>query len=100
MLFQDRSAAEGWLEKWRERLVQEGQSELNRQKIMRATNPAYIPRNHRVEQVISAALGDDFKPFYKLLDILARPLDNQPENIEFQNPPLPDEIVRETFCGT
>ncbi|MDE0992633.1 MAG: YdiU family protein [Rhodospirillales bacterium] len=100
MLFEDRSAAEGWLVKWRERLVQEGQSELDRQKIMRATNPAYIPRNHRVEQVISAALGEDFKPFYKLLDILSRPFDDQPENIEFQNPPLPDEIVHETFCGT
>jgi uncharacterized protein YdiU (UPF0061 family) len=88
------------LEKWRERLVQEGQSELNRQKIMRATNPAYIPRNHRVEQVIAAALDGDFKPFHKLLDILSRPFDDQSENIKFQNPPLRDEIVHETFCGT
>jgi uncharacterized protein YdiU (UPF0061 family) len=99
-LFEDRSAAEGWLVKWRARLVQEGQRELDRQKVMRATNPAYIPRNHRVEQVIAAALDGDFKPFHKLLDILSRPFDDQSENIKFQNPPLRDEIVHETFCGT
>jgi len=99
-LFEDPSAAQGWLVKWRTRLTREGRSELERQIAMRAMNPAYIPRNHRVEEVIAAAIEGDFDPFEKFVDVLSRPFDDQPRNIDFQNPPLPEEIVRETFCGT
>jgi len=99
-LFEDQSMAEGWLVKWRARLSQEGRSQLERQTAMRAMNPAYVPRNHRVEEIIAAALEGDFHPFEKFIDILSRPFDDQPRNIDFQNPPLPEEIVRETFCGT
>jgi uncharacterized protein YdiU (UPF0061 family) len=67
---------------------------------MRATNPSYIPRNHRVEEVIRSALEGDFSPFEKIVDVLSLPFDDQPENINFQNPPQRKEIVHETFCGT
>ena len=67
---------------------------------MRTVNPAYIPRNHRIEEIIYAALEGNFSPFEKLNDILSHPFDEQIENIEFQKPPLPEEIVHETFCGT
>jgi len=67
---------------------------------MRAVNPAYIPRNHRIEQVISAALTGDYRPFEILTNILSRPFDDQLQNEIFQLPPLPEEEVRETFCGT
>jgi len=67
---------------------------------MRAVNPAYIPRNHRIEQVISAALAGDYRPFEILTNILSTPFDDQLQNAIYQLPPLPEEEVRETFCGT
>ena len=46
---------------------------------MRAVNPAFIPRNHRVEAVIEAAVNrDDFAPFEELLTVLSKPYDDQP----------------------
>jgi uncharacterized protein YdiU (UPF0061 family) len=67
---------------------------------MRAANPAYIPRNHRIEEVIEAALAADFEPFEKLMQVLATPFEDQPENDQYSNPPRPDQIVPATYCGT
>ena len=99
-LFENPEDAEGWLVKWRARLSDEIRGEPDRQAAMRNVNPAYIPRNHRVEEVIAAALEGDLEPFETLSDILSRPFDDQPEYAEYQSPPKPGEIVHETFCGT
>ena len=98
--FDGAPAFENWVEKWRARLERETQSEPERQSAMRKTNPAYIPRNHRVEAVIQAACKGDFKPFETLHSILSTPFHDQQENIVYQQPPLPEEVVHETFCGT
>jgi uncharacterized protein YdiU (UPF0061 family) len=99
-LFKNQLAAEGWLMKWRQRLCQNTSSDRERQKSMHAINPAYIPRNHRIEEIILASLEGNFSPFEKLNDILSNPFEEQIESIEFQKPPLPEEMVHETFCGT
>ena len=99
-LFADPTSFHEWVAKWRARLAHEAADDATRQTAMRATNPAYIARNHRVQQVIDAALGGDLAPFEALLEILSKPFDEQPENTEYQNPPHPEEVVRETFCGT
>ena len=45
----------------------EPQSAAERRDAMRAVNPAFIPRNHRVEAVIQAAVNsDDYAPFEEL----------------------------------
>ena len=68
---------------------------------MQDTNPAYIPRNHRIEESIRAAEDHgDFAPFHRLVDVLAAPYDDQPDNAAYQKPPLPQERVTKTFCGT
>ena len=99
-LFKEPLVADNWLEKWRARLLYEDLDDTERQKIMLASNPAYIPRNHRVEEVIVAALKEDLKPFEKLIEILSSPFDDQPKNLNFQNAPKPNEVINETFCGT
>jgi len=68
--------------------------------VMRAANPAFIPRNHRIEQMIEAAMAGDFKPFERLLDVLSRPFEDQPEAAALRRPPTPSEVVPQTFCGT
>ena len=68
---------------------------------MRSVNPAFIPRNHRVEELIQAAVGEgDFGTFAKLLEVLATPFEDQAPNERYAAPPRPEEVVHETFCGT
>ena len=67
---------------------------------MRSANPAFIPRNHRVEQMIEAAVHGDYGPFERLNSTLARPYDDQPDNADLMRPPSKGEIVHATFCGT
>jgi uncharacterized protein YdiU (UPF0061 family) len=60
-----------------------------------------IPRNHRVEEALSAAVNNgDLSAFEKLLAVLSRPYDDQPPHWLYAEPPRPDQIVRQTFCGT
>jgi uncharacterized protein YdiU (UPF0061 family) len=68
---------------------------------MRAFNPAFIPRNHRVEAVIDAAVNrDDFAPFEELLTVLSKPYEDQPELASYAEAPEPHQCVLQTFCGT
>jgi uncharacterized protein YdiU (UPF0061 family) len=89
-----------WAESWRRRLLNDEVTPAARASAMRRVNPAFIPRNHRVEQAIAAATGGDFAPFETMVRVLARPYDDQPELAYLATPPLPEERVRATFCGT
>ena len=100
-LFADGAAFDQWAVRWRKRLASEGRSDLERQTDMRCVNPAFIPRNHRVEQVIRAAEDDgNLTPFDELVNVLAAPYEDQPGCEWFENPPHSEEMVKQTFCGT
>jgi len=99
-LFSATSNIDGWLKDWQERLTRETQSAAERAANMRAANPAFIPRNHRVEAALSAAESADYALFHKLLGILQRPYEEQPDAAEYAQPPGPSERVLQTFCGT
>ena len=72
-----------------------------RARAMRTVNPAFIPRNHRVEQVLNAAIEyGDFSPFAEMLTVLSRPYEDQAVFADYANPPQADERVFRTFCGT
>jgi uncharacterized protein YdiU (UPF0061 family) len=88
-----------WLNDWLDRLEQTGSAETARE-TMRAANPAYIPRNHRIEAAIRAALAGHFAPADRLIEVLKRPFEDQPENGEYAEPPRAEERVTQTFCGT
>ena len=95
--FTDPSLFDAWEPGWRARLEHEQDPETR----MRAANPAVIPRNHRVEQMIQAAVAGDFAPLDRLLGVLARPYEDQPDSAaDLTRPPEPSEVVRQTFCGT
>ena len=99
--FNDPQAAAPWLERWRERLARDPQTPAARTAAMRKVNPAFIPRNHRIEQAIEAAVDDgDFSLFEALLKVLATPYEDQPAFAPYGEPPLPAERVLQTFCGT
>ncbi|NLS02793.1 YdiU family protein [Rhizobium sp. P32RR-XVIII] len=99
--FREPEACGEWLGRWRERLSRDPQSPAGRAEAMRKVNPAFIPRNHRIEQAILAATEDgDFSLFEALLTVLAKPYDDQPALAAYMEPPQPDERVLQTFCGT
>jgi len=89
-----------WLDKWKNRLSQEKSTRAEIISMMNQTNPAFIPRNHRVEYMIKQAVGGNYFEFEKMLEILSHPYDEQPENAAYRMAPNDDEIVRNTFCGT
>ena len=100
-MFAHPGAFHDWAESWRRRLAQEDVAPVARAAAMRRENPAFIPRNHRIEEAIQAAVRrEDHAPFGRLVRVLARPYDDQVDDAELAVPPAKDERVTETFCGT
>jgi uncharacterized protein YdiU (UPF0061 family) len=90
-----------WSRAWQQRLERENVAPEARARAMRLANPAFIPRNHRVEEALSAAAQRaDLEPFETLVRVLEHPYDDQPEFAHLATPPLPEERVQQTFCGT
>jgi uncharacterized protein YdiU (UPF0061 family) len=92
---------ETWLQRWRKRLSGEPRDSATRQTGMFKANPAFIPRNHLVEEAIDAATNrSDFEPFHTLVDVLSQPFQFDPGHERHALPPRADQIVKQTFCGT
>jgi len=90
-----------WAVRWRARLAREAEEPRERAAAMRAVNPAIIPRNHRIQRVIDAAIDEgDFAPFAELSAVLARPYQPRAGFEPYAAAPQPAERVLQTFCGT
>ncbi len=89
-----------WLARWRARLACESVSPDARAAVMRRANPAVIPRNHRVQAALDAAVAGDLDPLDALLQALADPWEERPQADDYTRPPEPHEVVQQTFCGT
>jgi len=100
-LFENPEGFDGWCESWRRRLSHEPMDDAGRAAAMRQVNPAFIPRNHLVEEALAAANTDgDFQPFHSLLEVLQHPFDDQPNNARYAATPPPSDTIYRTFCGT
>ncbi len=100
-LFEDPAAFDDWAVRWRKRLACERRSHAECRSDMRSVNPAFIPRNHLVEEVIKAAVEEgDLMPFQQIIEVLASPYEEQPGQERYAAPPRPAQIVHQTFCGT
>lgn len=67
---------------------------------MDRVNPVYIPRNHLVEQALTAAMRGDLTPVEKLLTVLAAPYDERDGLADYAAPSPPEFGAYRTFCGT
>jgi len=99
-LFAEPARFHDWAQQWRRRLDEEGGQPEERARRMRAANPLFIPRNHRIEEMIGAALAGDLGPFQRLQRVLARPYEDQPESADLAQPPGDEQWGYRTFCGT
>ena len=83
------------------RLAREPQDEATRRAAMQAANPVYIPRNHRVEAALAAAIeDDDFAPFEELLAVLAQPVRGAARIRRLRRAAGAEQRTYRTFCGT
>jgi len=90
-----------WLVRWQQRLGLHPIEAAKRQRAMYTANPVYIPRNHLVEEAISAAeKQQNFEPFNQLVDLLMNPFEFDPSRVRYATPPRPEQVVTQTFCGT
>ena len=99
-LFETREFSE-WQKRWQSRLDRQQENADESVELMRQSNPAVIPRNHRVEAALAAAeFQADYSVMEQLLDVLADPYAYTPEQEEYAKPPLPSNRPYQTFCGT
>ena len=90
-----------WFERWQTRRIRQPDSWETSRQHMNTHNPAVIPRNHRVEEALAAAVErDDYSVMHNLLDYLARPFQMPPEQAGYHLPPPPSARPYRTFCGT
>lgn len=99
-LFKDDAFA-AWQAQWRARLSRQSASLQASFDLMRANNPAVLPRNHRVEEALAAASNHgDYAVLERLLAAVSEPYTDLPEYAAYRTPPSACERVRQTFCGT
>lgn len=99
-IYQDH-AFTAWHARWQQRLNGNQKPLEDALALMQRTNPAFIPRNHRVEAALKAAEQHaDFSAFETLLGVLSEPYRDNPQYRNFKNLPKPEERVYQTFCGT
>ena len=88
-------AFDGWRGDWERRRAPDHAA------IMARANPQVIPRNHRIEAVIVAAVAGDMTPFHQMLAVVTDPFAPRDAiRAPYAAPPAPQEVVTATFCGT
>jgi uncharacterized protein YdiU (UPF0061 family) len=100
VLFESTEFAQ-WLELWQARLVRQQEPKASSHQLMRNSNPAIIPRNHRVEGALEAAVKQgDYSVMNQLLDVLSNPYAHSPEQTDYSTLPALSTRPYRTFCGT
>lgn len=92
---------EAWVKDWEERKGRQPETAESSLKLMKRSNPAVIPRNHQVEEVLEAAVNQgSLMPLNKLLRVLSRPYDYEADHEAYCEPAKADSGPYRTFCGT
>lgn len=99
-LFIDRAAFDAWAVQYRSRLQQENSRDAQRQLAMRSVNPKYVLRNYLAQVAIDKAQDKDFSEVARLLAVLERPFDEQPENQHYAALPPDWAGTLEVSCSS
>ncbi|MCH8496589.1 MAG: protein adenylyltransferase SelO family protein [Balneolales bacterium] len=100
-LFSHSIGVQNWLELWETRVLGQDLTPQEIETAMNKVNPAFIPRNHRIEEAIVLATSkNDFSQFETLMQVLAKPYNYRNQFEEYANPPTADQRVTKTYCGT
>jgi uncharacterized protein YdiU (UPF0061 family) len=99
-LFADPAAFDAWSEPWLSRVSAQSRDPRAVAEAMDRVNPVYIPRNHLVEDSLTAATAGDMAPFRQLVDVVTSPFEERPRLERYAEPAAPDLGPYRTFCGT
>jgi len=100
-LFADPNEFEAWVVRWRARLGRESTTHEAIAAAMDRVNPLYIPRNHKTEAALTAAVEqDDLAPFRALLEVISSPFEARASRSDYTTPAPSDFGPYRTFCGT
>lgn len=100
-MFADPEAINAWLDSWHERLLRDPPMLAEtRAAAMDAVNPLYIPRNHKVEEALAAAVEGDLVPYLRLLEVVTHPYAERADWSEYAHPAPAGSQPCVTFCGT
>jgi uncharacterized protein YdiU (UPF0061 family) len=90
-----------WYENWQARLCRQEETKEDSLELMKKSNPSVIPRNHRVEEALEAAVvHEDYQVMHKLLQVLSNPYGYSLEQEVYSTVPEPSNCPYRTFCGT
>jgi uncharacterized protein YdiU (UPF0061 family) len=96
-----RAEFQSWRTRWEQRLLRQSQIRDESRALRRRHNPAFIPRNHKVEEALAAATeGGDLSVMETLLDVLKRPFDYKRDLPEFSTSAPSGDQRYLTYCGT
>jgi uncharacterized protein YdiU (UPF0061 family) len=94
-------ALSDWKNKWLGRLQKDDNDIEESYKLMDRSNPVFIPRNHKIEKALKLAVEeDDYSIVDELIEVLSNPYHDRKKFDEYKNPPMVNEVVQATFCGT
>ena len=98
--FNDREEIEVWLIDWQNQLKEEHKGIASLAEQLDSINPAFIPRNHILQEVIEGAYENDFTKFYEMIEIIKNPFVANKETSSYMTAPLEEQKISKTFCGT
>lgn len=90
-------AFQAWQKKWQSRRHEGGNDVQVSIELMKSCNPSVIPRNHKVEEVLTAANKQDLEPLHQMLKVLKTPYVSNDSMKTYQEP---GTGCYQTFCGT
>ena len=98
-IYQDKDFT-NWVNDWKERSTLNNSSKVKQNELMKKVNPVVIPRNHKVEEALTAAENNNFEVMNRLLKVLKKPYNVSKDISEFQSPAPLSKEKYQTFCGT
>jgi uncharacterized protein YdiU (UPF0061 family) len=98
--FERTSTFQDFYQLWQKRVQNQDLETRTIKEEMNRVNPVFIPRNHKIEQVIEAGLKGDFSLFHEMNEVLKNPYEEQEEFNSYKLAPRPEQVVQATFCGT
>lgn len=97
----DSHAFKQWQQQWQARLSRDPLDEEASRDVMRRHNPAVIPRNHRVEEALEAAVEHhDYSVLKRLVEALSNPYSYTADQDDYAVLPERTDKPYRTYCGT
>jgi uncharacterized protein YdiU (UPF0061 family) len=96
-LFTEPDAFDAWVARW-EAMLPPDRSAVAA--AMDRANPVYIPRNHVVEEALTAATAGDMAPFHRLVEVVSSPFTERPGLERYAEPAPAGCGPHVTYCGT